>query len=514
MREQDRVAELEAEVGRLEGELVQAQRLRRDAVAARDVQTTKLKATRAELERLRRRRAVRVALAFSRIVEPVTRVIGGRRRRQASVAPTGPGGDAARRDVDPPGPGPFRKAVLDALSGDERSSSEELHVLVSDHTVDVRDLPSHLITIASIDSDAERWVAQPWVNDYDIVLVGDEATASLVRARTSKAPTVVRGELTTDTVREVITGWASATRYGVRIGPPNRAAMEHWGDYHFARGLQRSLERIGHPTRVHILPEWGGPVAARDDVSIHLFGRSEAPIRRDQVNLLWQVSHPDLASAEMYERYDHVFVASDRFAARMAEKARTPVTALHQATDPDRFRPDPTGPAHDLLFVGNSRFVRRRIVDDVVAAGHDIAIYGADWRPDLVDARFVKGENIPNAELNRYYSSAAIVLNDHWADMVAEGFISNRLYDAFACGAFLISDYLPEFDAEFDGAVVSYTDPAELGPLIDRYLADPEARRTHADRGRAAVLARHTFDQRAVVLRDVVEPLLPIARSR
>ena len=42
--------------------------------------------------------------------------------------------------------------------------------------------------------------------------------------------------------------------------------------------------------------------------------------------------------------------------------------------------------------------------------------------------------------LNRYYSSAKIVLNDHWPDMRAHGFLSNRLYDALACGAFVISD--------------------------------------------------------------------------
>ena len=98
--------------------------------------------------------------------------------------------------------------------------------------------------------------------------------------------------------------------------------------------------------------------------------------------------------------------------------------------------------------------------------------------------------------------------------MVAEGFISNRLYDALACGAFVISDHLPELDAEFDDAVVSYADRAELGALIDRYLADPDERRARGARGRAAVLARHTFDERAAVIRETVDSLLPMVRSR
>jgi spore maturation protein CgeB len=157
------------------------------------------------------------------------------------------------------------------------------------------------------------------------------------------------------------------------------------------------------------------------------------------VNLLWHISHPDLVSPALYDRYDRVFVASDAFAAQMAPRASVPVTALHQATDPERFKPDPTGPRHELLFVANSRSVRRRIVDDLAGTKHDLAVYGRNWRPDLIDPRYVKGEGIPNADLARYYSSAAIVLNDHWEDMRAEGFISNRIYDALACGAFVIS---------------------------------------------------------------------------
>ena len=117
--------------------------------------------------------------------------------------------------------------------------------------------------------------------------------------------------------------------------------------------------------------------------------------------------------------------------------------------------------------MANSRKVHRRIVDDLAGTTHDLAIYGGDWTPDLVDPRFVKGEGVPNAELARYYSAAAIVLNDHWDDMLAEGFISNRLYDALACGAFVISDPVDGIEAEFDDAVATYVARAELGALID-----------------------------------------------
>ncbi len=89
------------------------------------------------------------------------------------------------------------------------------------------------------------------------------------------------------------------------------------------------------------------------------------------------------------------------------------------------------------------------------------------------------------------------MLNDHWDDMRDEGFISNRLYDALACGAFVISDHVDGIEEEFDGAVATYRLPDELEPLISRYLADPAARRRLGRLGRDVVLERHTFDVRA-----------------
>ena len=100
------------------------------------------------------------------------------------------------------------------------------------------------------------------------------------------------------TIRDALAGWASATRYGLRIGVPSWDVIDRWGDYHFARALQRALERAGHPTRLHFFPDWDAAVGAREDVTVHLFGLKEAPTRPSQVNLMWQISHPDLATRD------------------------------------------------------------------------------------------------------------------------------------------------------------------------------------------------------------------------
>ncbi len=351
---------------------------------------------------------------------------------------------------------------------------------------------------------------------FDIVLAGDADTAARVQATVGTGVTVadLRGPAAAEQVERALVGWLRTRRVGIRIGVTRPEATERWGDTHFARAVQRELERSGYPTRIHILPSWAAPVAAREDATLHVFGLRAAPTRPSQVNLLWQISHPDLADPDLYDHYDAAFVASDRFAASMAARTTTAVRALHQATDPDLMRPDPSGPHHELLFVANSRNIRRTIVDDLADTSHDLAIYGQKWTPELVDPRFVRGDGVPADELARYYSSADIVLNDHWQDMRTEGFISNRIYDALAAEAFVISDHLDEIAPEFDGAVPTFADRAGLEALIDRYLADPPERRRLAERGRRIVLERHTFRQRVDVIVATLRPLLAERPSR
>jgi hypothetical protein len=282
----------------------------------------------------------------------------------------------------------------------------------------------------------------------------------------------------------------------IHIGPATMEVGMRWGDVPFARAVQAAFEGRGWAATVHAQDGWDDEAAQRADVSLHLFGVAVPPVRPGQVSLLWVISHPDRVTARLCEAYDVVFVASDPFREALADRIATPVVGLHQATDPDRFFPEPGGEPHELLFVGNSRRRRRAILDAVAATGHDLAVYGSNWTPDLLDPRYLRGAWIPNDELHRSYSSAGIVLSDHWPDMRDEGFISNRVYDALASGGFVLSDRVPGMDQEFDGAVATYEPGDDLGSTIDRLLADPEARRAAAERGRAAVLARHTFGHR------------------
>ena len=136
-------------------------------------------------------------------------------------------------------------------------------IVVVDGAADIRQVSRRLVSLAWIHGEPERWVEAPWFDDFDIVLASDRKAIEFVRDRSAKVATAVESVPIAESIRDALVAWGSATRYGLRIGVPTWEVAGQWGDYHFARGLQRSLERAGHPTRVHFLSDWTSPSAAR-----------------------------------------------------------------------------------------------------------------------------------------------------------------------------------------------------------------------------------------------------------
>jgi GT2 family glycosyltransferase/spore maturation protein CgeB len=302
-------------------------------------------------------------------------------------------------------------------------------------------------------------------------------------------------------LRQLVTEQNERLSFCLKIGAPDWEQAERWGDLHFATALGRALRRLGHRWKVDILPEWDSPDSSGFDVVIHLRGRSEYTPAPGQFNVLWLISHPETFDDALADGFDLVCVASEGFASELRGRLEVPVRVLEQATDPRVFFPDPEpGPAHDLVFVGNARGVSRKILDDLLPTDRDLAVWGSGWQGTPA-ARHLIGEYVANDALRSVYSSAKIVLCDHWPEMRAAGFRSNRLYDALACNAVVVSDRVAGLDGSMGDAVVTYDDPDQLDPLLERLLGDPaeRAERTHGARER--ILAGETFDDRG---RDVL----------
>ena len=147
-----------------------------------------------------------------------------------------------------------------------------------------------------------------------------------------------------------------------------------------------------------------------------------------------------------------------------------------------------------VLFVGNSRGVFRASVRDLLAAGVDVGVYGAGWEA-FVDARHVRARLLANDELPEHYRAAGVVLNDHWDDMRAEGFYSNRLFDAAASGARVVSDHIEGTERLFGGLVRTYRTPEELVALV-RGAHDLFPDADERARIGARIGAEHSFDER------------------
>jgi glycosyltransferase involved in cell wall biosynthesis len=298
---------------------------------------------------------------------------------------------------------------------------------------------------------------------------------------------LARGDAVTDHLSFVIS-----------VGAPAQRVAGRWGDWHLAQALARSLRRLGHVVRVQSVAQ--ADDAASRACDVHLLLRGKAPVRRTsgQRHVLWVISHPESVSTEECDEADLVLVASERFAADLRGRTTTPVHVLQQATDHRRFRPRPPDPhhAHAVAVVANTRGEFRPVVADALTAGLRPAIYGKDWER-YVDPQLIVAETVPNEDLPVVYSSVGVLLNDHWDTMKAWGFVSNRLFDALACGTPVISDHLPEVRDLFGDAVATYRTPGELAERVSDALADPVAARRRAEEGRRRVLAEHTFDVRA-----------------
>ena len=296
-------------------------------------------------------------------------------------------------------------------------------------------------------------------------------------------------------------------RFAIKVPAANQSEAYAWGDYHFARSLARSLTRAGHLVRIDRLADWYGPHCIDDDVVLVLRGLSRYEPQPDQINLIWNISHPENVTEAEYNAFDQVFVASDTWAKRLASQLKVPVTPLLQCTDPEVFQPDPDDavPSHRLLFVGNARQPFRAIVRDAIDARLPITIYGSQW-DEYIPTELIGGDHIPNDVLRKFYSRCGILLNDHWPGMRKRGFLSNRLFDAAACAAVVVSDDVADIREIFhDGITVYNGTPDDLAAKVEDIRRRPDIYRERARGARAAVLDAHTFAHRAAELLTVVQ---------
>jgi hypothetical protein len=324
------------------------------------------------------------------------------------------------------------------------------------------------------------------------------------RRRTAAVPVLTRAP------RLVAQGPAAGLprlRWAVKIAAQGGPRGDEWGDTYFAADLVRGLRSWGQEVFVDRRGAHERPgVDHLDDVTLTLRGRWPAVVQPGATNVLWVISHPDeVPLDELGQGFDLLYSAGRVWAEQTTATTPHDVRTLLQATDTSRFTPDgDVMGGLGTLFVGRTRKVMRPVVGDALAAGADLTIFGDGWER-FIDPAHVAADHLANELVPSAYRGARIVLNDHWADMARLGFYSNRLFDAVASGAKVVSDPVDGLEDLFGPSVRTYRTPDELRALLEpgsSAWADAATIAANA----ARVAAEHSFAARAkVLLADVLD---------
>lgn len=241
-----------------------------------------------------------------------------------------------------------------------------------------------------------------------------------------------------------------------------------FGDWYFAKSLAKNFAYYGHKVRIDCRENWENIAAINDDLVIVLRGLKSYQPLKNQVNFLWLISHPEIVMLKEMRQYQHSFIASNFHYKKLQQQNINNISLLHQCADLNLFHPlkreKPKNEA--LLFVGNSRNVYRKAVKYAIELGLPIDVFGGGWK-QFIPAKYIKAEFVANEKLNKLYNSYAIVLNDHWDDMLDYGYASNRMFDVTASGATLLSD-APKSTENLLKGVFYYEDKASFKAILNQ----------------------------------------------
>ncbi|PKN02046.1 MAG: hypothetical protein CVU77_01105 [Elusimicrobia bacterium HGW-Elusimicrobia-1] len=261
--------------------------------------------------------------------------------------------------------------------------------------------------------------------------------------------------------------------------------------------------------------------ASRPDLCIVTGGHRISPRSIERIKsygiktVLWTIDAPSadfeyiIAAARVY---DKVFCGGTE-AVKILERAGVKNPAwLPFACSPDDHKPAPLDDkekktlSRDVVFVGTVNPLiypfRSAVLESI--ADYNLGVWGPGVRriPSSYALRSrIVAEHTPPSVWTKIYSAAKIVLCMHYADP-AGGFpcrqASPRVYEALACGAFVLCDAQPDAAALFsDGEhLVYFKNPYDLRVKLDYYLAHPDDRLRIASAGRKLALAEHTYLRR------------------
>lgn len=204
--------------------------------------------------------------------------------------------------------------------------------------------------------------------------------------------------------------------------------------------------------------------------------------------------------------YDHLFFKEPFLVDLLATRTALPVHLLADGCNPGHHRTtEPADDAERLRYacdvaVAGNLYPYRLLVLADLPEHVDLRIYGnpherpASGFERVVGAR--TGEYVAGRTKALAFRGAKIALNTmHYAEIRG---VNCRLFEATACGGFVLSHSGPEVERYFSPGteIVTFDSPKEMTEAIEHYLHAPAEREAIARAGQKRAHDEHTFGHR------------------
>ena len=236
------------------------------------------------------------------------------------------------------------------------------------------------------------------------------------------------------------------------------------------------------------------------------------------VTVLWTIDAPrDFQPiVEVAPLYDHIFCQGTEAVELLNHAGIKGAHWLPVACDPSHHGPVELSAkerkhyGNDLVFVGSYYPNRAELFAELI--DFDLGIWGPGWEKLHSYSplrRFLRGGQLKPEVWLKIYSASRIVLAIHYQDHEKRFPVyqaSPRIFEALACGAFVISDNQRDVFSLFKEGehLARFIDSDDLMETITYYLDRPKERVELAEQGRREVLNNHTYVHRIEKLLSIV----------